>query len=165
MTHVLIAVDRSDEAEGVVRAAHRLFGDRADYSLLNVVDDSTVLWGADALAWGAVYPLAVAVPATLDGSPYALGAERTGSSDEPTAEARGASHARDVATAADLQGAETLGESGRDVAAAVLDAARRQSADVIVVGSHPRGWLSRLVSPSTSAEITRHSDIPVLLVH
>ena len=51
-----------------------------------------------------------------------------------------------------------------DPSEAILHAAHEQGADVIVVGSHERGWFSRLLSGSVSQDLVRRSDIPVLVV-
>jgi nucleotide-binding universal stress UspA family protein len=34
---------------------------------------------------------------------------------------------------------------------------------VIVIGSHDRGWFSKLFTPSVSSALVREADIPVLI--
>ena len=51
-----------------------------------------------------------------------------------------------------------------DTAAVVVEAARRHGADLIVVGTHGRTGVQRLVLGSTAEVIVRHSDRPVLVV-
>ena len=46
----------------------------------------------------------------------------------------------------------------------ILAAAREWSADVIVMGTHGRGGLSRLVTGSTAEEVLRHAPCPVMTV-
>ena len=47
----------------------------------------------------------------------------------------------------------------------MLRAADERKVDVIVVGTHERGWLDRVIRPSVSKEILKHAHVPVLLVH
>jgi nucleotide-binding universal stress UspA family protein len=72
--------------------------------------------------------------------------------------------ARDVADQSGLTEAHALGEAG-DPAEAVLRAADEHHVDVIVVGTHHRGWFDRLLRPSVSKEIVRSATVPVLVVH
>lgn len=51
-----------------------------------------------------------------------------------------------------------------DPAEAVLEAADAESADVIVLGSHGRGRLGRLILGSTSKRVTEGARCPVLVV-
>jgi nucleotide-binding universal stress UspA family protein len=51
-----------------------------------------------------------------------------------------------------------------DPAASVVDAARSEGADVIVVGSHGRGALGRALIGSVSDQVVRHAPCPVLVV-
>jgi nucleotide-binding universal stress UspA family protein len=46
----------------------------------------------------------------------------------------------------------------------LIDAARREQADVIVVGSRGEGGFSELLLGSTSHQVAEHSDRPVLIV-
>lgn len=51
-----------------------------------------------------------------------------------------------------------------DPAEAVLEAASAEAADVIVLGSHGRGRLGRLILGSTSRRVTEGARCPVLVV-
>ncbi|HZM71989.1 MAG TPA: universal stress protein [Candidatus Polarisedimenticolia bacterium] len=51
-----------------------------------------------------------------------------------------------------------------DPAEAVLEAADAESADVIVLGSHGRGRLGRMILGSTSKRVTEGARCPVLVV-
>lgn len=54
-------------------------------------------------------------------------------------------------------------ESG-DAATVLIDTAVRFNADLIVVGSHARSGFDRLLSGSVAEDVSRHSEIPVLVV-
>ncbi len=159
MTRVLVAVDDSESSVHAAETAHRLFGDTAEYfavNVTNIVDLASIPWyGA---GWGSPYAApygavwAYRSDVTLDPDGVADG--------EKTAEAQ----AREVADESGLKGAEVVGEEG-DPADAVLRAAEEHHVDVIVVGTHHRGWFDRLVRPSVSKEIIKESKVPVLVVH
>jgi len=71
--------------------------------------------------------------------------------------------ASDVALEAGLPDARPVATEGRDPAAEIVSAARDYQADVIVVGSHERGWFQRLFGSSVSGTVVRDSDVPVLV--
>jgi nucleotide-binding universal stress UspA family protein len=159
MTRVLVAVDDTEGSVHAAEIAHRLFGEDAEYlavNVTNIVDLAAIPWyGA---GWGSPYAApygavwAYRSDVTLDPEGIADG--------EQTAEAQ----AREVADESGLQGAEAVGEEG-DPAEAVLRAADEHHVDVIVVGTHERGWFDRLVRPSVSKEIVKQAKVPVLIVH
>lgn len=49
-----------------------------------------------------------------------------------------------------------------DVAAAIVDAAQAFSAELIVMGSHGRGAVGRLVFGSVASHVSRHASCPVV---
>jgi nucleotide-binding universal stress UspA family protein len=51
-----------------------------------------------------------------------------------------------------------------DPAEAIVDAARSENADMIVVGSHGRGALGRALIGSVSDQVVRHAPCPVVVV-
>jgi nucleotide-binding universal stress UspA family protein len=51
----------------------------------------------------------------------------------------------------------------RSPAAAIVEAAPRLGADVIVMATHGRGGLTRLIAGSTASEVLRRTRLPVLL--
>ena len=159
MTRVLVAVDDSESSVKAAETAHRLFGDDAEYlavNCTNVVDLATVPWyGAGwgspyAAPYGAVWAYRSDVEVTPDGI----------ADSEKTAE----DHARSVVAESGIGDATAIGEEG-DPADAVLRAAEEHHVDVIVVGTHERGWFDRLVRPSVSKEIIKEAKVPVLVVH
>jgi nucleotide-binding universal stress UspA family protein len=51
------------------------------------------------------------------------------------------------------------------IASAILEAARRVKADLIVMGTHGRKGLSRLMLGSAAEYVVRHADCPVVTLH
>jgi nucleotide-binding universal stress UspA family protein len=143
MTKVLIAADTSETSVEAARVAHSLFGDAAEYLVVNV--DRAM---NDAMAWGASYPLVMPLPSPTD---------------DPDAMQRAEDVATDVADSAHLPSAESLGDIG-DPASAIIQAAHEHGVDVIVVGSHKHNWFSKLFTGSVTSDLVREADIPVLVV-
>ena len=162
MTQVLIAVDDSETSINTARAAYKLFGDSASYTVVNVADQTPMMWAGDPMLWGVGYPVLIAPSGVV--APY--DASLGGASDEPVVD--GASIdaaiqvARDVATEAHIPDPQVVGEVG-DPATAILAAAKYHRADVIVVGSHERNWFSRLFSPSVAGTVVKEAQVPVLI--
>ncbi len=71
--------------------------------------------------------------------------------------------ARQKAEAAGVT-AETLHVPRRRPAEAILDTAKARGSDLIVMGSHGRRGLGRLLLGSQAAEVLAHAQIPVLIV-
>jgi nucleotide-binding universal stress UspA family protein len=171
MTRVLVAVDETDESVEAARAAHRLFGDDAEYLAVNVARRDVGGSRSDpdrppgsVVAWGQTWPFApmhhLSDPAT-----FRTWQGREPSSVEPSWPPP-QEHAAGLASRQAFEagvGARGIGEVG-DPADAIVEAARAHEVDVIVVGSHERGWFSRLFHHSVSTEVARHADIPVLVV-
>jgi nucleotide-binding universal stress UspA family protein len=57
----------------------------------------------------------------------------------------------------------TLGR--RDVGSAILDVAREDKSDLIVMGTHGRRGLERLLLGSVAQTVAHHADVPVLLLN
>jgi nucleotide-binding universal stress UspA family protein len=153
MTRVLIAVDGSDLDAVCIAAAERLFGESAEYLAVNVSDEPARRTAFVPVPYGYVYPYAEV---------YAEVEPDLGSS-ELHALDRAEDIARRAAERAGLDNAEPIGEVG-DPGELIVSLAERHAADVIVIGSHERGWFSRLVSPSVSNEVIDASSIPVLVI-
>ena len=155
MTRLLIAVDETEDSLHAAQVAHQLFGDDAEYLAVSVadmrLDPSAVPWW-DA-GWGAAYPIAYGTV-----WPYRESPDGTGTLEQQAEDA-----ASSVAAEAGLTDATTVGESG-DPAEAILRSADEHDADIIVVGTHDRGWFARLFEPSVSTEVVKRSPRPVLVV-
>lgn len=164
MTRVMIAVDASEDSVRAAAAAHELFGDDADYLAVSVadvrVDAASVPWWGP--TWGVGWPVAYGAVWSY----RQVGAHGDQAAGEPlrTAEDDANDTAEAVVSEAGLSGATTIGELGNP-AEAIVRAADEESADVIVVGTHDRGWLDRLLRPSISKGIVERAAIPVLVVH
>ncbi len=159
---ILIAVDSSETSVAAADAAHRLFGEHADYLVINVASDVPILWGVDALQYGTVYPIAMpgagvigALPLTVTGAGAEDAASRRIEESEDLAES--------VAAQAGVPHPQVLADSG-DAADAINAAAREHDVDVIVIGSHDRGWVERLFTKSVSSTVLREAELPVLVV-
>lgn len=162
MNRVLVAVDATEDSVHAAEVAHRLFGDDAEYLAVSVADvrtDVTVMpfWGA---GWGAAYPVTYGTVWPYRSGTMAAPGERVvaQSSVDEAADA-----AREQADRSGLPDAEAVGELG-DPADAILRAAEERAVDVIVLGSSNRGWFDRLLRPSVSKEIVKHTEVPVLIV-
>ena len=169
MTQVLIAVEDSESSVKTARIAYALFGDSASYIVVNVADQSPIMWGGDALVWGVGYPIVMAPTGIVD--PVVGAAEvnaHAAGEGPPAAEVDNApidaaiQVARDVAAEADIPNPQVVGEVG-DPASAIITAAHHHQADVIVIGSHDRSWFSKLLTPSVTGAVVKEADIPVLI--
>jgi nucleotide-binding universal stress UspA family protein len=74
-------------------------------------------------------------------------------------DALAAAHAADVSA-----DAVVVASAGGDVAEAILDQAARWRADLIVMGTHGRRGLSRLLLGSHAERVLREAPVPVLIV-
>lgn len=154
MPLIMVAVDESDESITAARQARELFGADADYLAVNVADGAPA-WAPTGSVWGAVYPYPYAAP-------YPLVDEEVSfePSDEVAEDARRIAH--DRATEAGIRAPAALGEVGNP-AVAILEAASRHGADVIVVGASRKTWWERLVEGSVTKQLTSYSRIPILI--
>lgn len=150
---VLIAVDGTAASVGIVRAAHRLFGDAATYLAINVGPGPYTQ-----MSWAYVSP--VGGPSTWYPPLWLDDALDTGAINGTAA---AEDEVRGIVADAGLSQATPLGEVG-DPAPAIIGAAHHHHADVVVVGADTRGWFSRLVAGSVEREVLREADFAVLVV-
>lgn len=162
MTTVLIAVDATDSSVHAVETAHRLFGDDADYLVLNV--------GAGSYVPVPIFPSEVGMITPMAWAPIVHPHGVAGDAGRDVAESAVISEADVAETIAQrtgeeggLPGATALGIVG-DAPGSIIEVAVDHAADVIVVGTHERGWLTRLLTSSVADEVRRESPIPVLVV-
>lgn len=138
--HVMIAVDNTADSIDTIHTARRLFGDDADYTVASIGEPSAHLAAYD--------------PAGLTAFDiHALDVDNA---------TRAAALATEAATRAGLDTANITAQVGPP-GPQLCELARELAVDVIVVGSHDRGWLSRLLIPSTHTYLTNHAPCPVLI--
>jgi len=139
---ILVPVDGSDPAEEAVRLALRIAEDPGTEIIFYSLVDS------DRIA---------AECASVGGDPSPI-------IDALTADAqRFVASASEKAVAAGVSSKSQVSHAG-DPVDGILSIARSDGADVIVMGSHGRRGLSRLVMGSTTEGVLRRSDVPVLVV-
>jgi len=139
---IVVPVDGSQPSDAAVALAIRLARDQeARVLFLHVCEVAKIA-------------AMVSAPAVGVDPSYALDAEREAGED-----------ALRRAGAAALAGAvqsESILEDGGNVDS-IVDFAKRQGADLIVIGSHGRGGIARALLGSVAEGVLRHSDIPVLV--
>lgn len=150
MTRILLALDGSDASHAAAAAAQRLFGTTAEYLAVNVYDAPSAMVPTltDPLVWGAVWRYDVLAATEADSE-----SAREIATDE----------ARDEAALVGIEPVESIGSVG-DPAEAIIAAATEHAVDAIVVGSHQRGWISRLFDPPVADDLVARSNVPVLVV-
>jgi nucleotide-binding universal stress UspA family protein len=85
--------------------------------------------------------------------------------DEAAAEAMAGARAREVASNANARGVAARAITWEGSAGeAIVAAAIAERVDLIVVGTHCRGRLGRLVAGSVSDDVVHHAPVPVLVV-
>ena len=144
---VLVAVDGSSPSIAGLKSATRLAKDqKARLVVLHVVDD-----GMAAVNYEGVY-----VPAGYVDS-YIRAIQESGEKvlDKAVSSARKSGIDVDPAM---------VHARNRTVARAILDQAKKSSADVIVLGTHGRRGFQRVLMGSDAEAVVREASVPVLLV-
>lgn len=142
MTKVLIAVDETPESVAAARAAHGLFGDTGvEYLVASIGEPPSLVSALDPMG---ISPVAVHRIA-------------------PPSKERFRAIAAEAAAAADLADAEVVAEIGPP-GPRLSKLAQDLGVDVLVIGDHERGFLSRLLEPSVKSYLVDHAPCPVLVV-
>lgn len=162
-THVLIPLDGSAWSRQVLREAPRLFDPtRTRVTLLRVADTPQGV-----VATPRVMPVNRLILHTYDSSydaeiaAHPIYATQAGESRRAQLEAELLPDARQL---------ERIGFQVRllvrfgDPATEIIDAAEREGADLILMATHGRTGLQRLVLGSVAAEVLRRGRVPVLMV-
>jgi nucleotide-binding universal stress UspA family protein len=147
MTTVLVAIDESDASERVAAFVNDFFPPDDEIVGLNVAT-GPANWVPAMVGWGGLFPWGYPDPALADAPDL-----RTELHDQT----------RGAVAESGLDAAEAIGARG-DPVDAILAAADRRGADLIVVGSNHRGAIRQVFEPSVSKQVTRHADRPVLVV-
>lgn len=150
---VLVATDGSASCRGATEAAIELAGSLgAELVVLSVAHDPDA---ADVDLTSSADPLGAAEAATM----------AFARDDEAVEEATAAGRAREAARTARALGVAARAITWEGPAGeAIVAAAIAESVDMIVVGTHCRGRLGRLVAGSVSDYVTHHAPVPVLVV-
>jgi len=150
---ILVATDGSDSCRPATEAAVELARDLGAELLA-----LSVALGPDAL------DTVAATPADPTGAAEAVHLAWTrADADEQAAAA--SSRARHLAEQAEALGIRARAITWEGPAGeAIVAAATAERADLIVVGSHCRGALGRLVAGSVSDDVVHHAPVPVLVV-
>jgi nucleotide-binding universal stress UspA family protein len=152
---VLIAYDGSAAADKAVREAGELLSGRAALVL--------TVWKPDLGLEVVQTPAASLIlqPATLDIG-AALEANRNLAEHAQRLAQHGAGLAREAGF--DAEGLAVADESGRSVADTIVRAAGERDAQAVVVGAHGKGRVGELLLGSTSREVVRRAEWPVVVV-
>ena len=140
--HIVVPVDGSATAKQAIDKAvamARAFD--SDVSLIYVIDPYAFTGAGTDLPYGQAQYLSAA-----------------------TAEAREALEAARLAFESHGIAARTSVVEGHAVYRAILEAAEAFHADLLVMGSHTRHGLERLVLGSVTAQVLSHAHLPVLVV-
>ena len=163
MTKILIAVDNTEHSTRAARIANSVFGDSAEYLVINVSVDEATGWGGNPMVWGVAYPAMVPGAAIVGSYPLVVISNEAGDASGTSEVERAEQVAGTVAAAADISGATTLGDVG-DPVTAILLAAETHEVDVIVVGASHTGWFARLIARPVADNVLKGSDRPVMVV-
>jgi nucleotide-binding universal stress UspA family protein len=146
--HVLLPTDGSEIALDAATRGLALLGEPTNVTLLSVVNDLIADDGAGGIE-GPVF-----TPEQEE--------ELRKSEERDAVSALGDTEAV-VAAACPNTAIARMVEAG-DPAATICVVARNLGADVVVVGSHGKGFLSRVLLGSVSEHVARHAPCPVLVV-
>lgn len=144
--HVMVALDGSEAASNAAEIAAAMFGSSARYSILSV---------------GSPWPLQAITPMGLQPALLMMAAEEG----EPVVDVTAAAERRvdEAAEELDLDQVETIVAVG-DPGPEICRLAAERDVDVVVLGAHDRGWLSRLMEPSVARHVVDHAPCHVLVV-
>lgn len=149
--HLLIAYDGSPSAATAVRAAASLFPD-ARASVVTVPSEPTLHVGT------ALPVLPTMSPAAAQQAIEELAAEARRQAGEQ------AEQAVERARALGLDAEPASVDPSAPAWAALLEAAHRLGADVLISGTRGRGGFARALLGSTSSNLLHHTDVPLLVV-
>ena len=146
LKNILVALDGSRQAGGGLCWAKKVGGVNTTYTLVRVARSSVPVWAADTTC----APFYVDVRnytriGNTESVEYLRGVERLVKDEMPNV------------TSVVLERVPT------DVG--ILRTADRKAADLIVITTHGRGGLPRLIMGSVAERVVRRSHVPVLVVH
>lgn len=144
--HVMVTLDGSEAASSAAEVAAAMFGSSARYSILSV---------------GSPWPLQAISPMGVQPALLVLAAEDA----DPVVDVTAAAEATvgEAAAGLDVDEVETIVSVG-DPGSEICRLAEERDVDVVVLGAHDRGWLSRLLEPSVARHVVDHAPCHVLVV-
>ena len=143
---ILVPIDGSRTSDSGLNTAIRMARDeRAELILLHVVDENVLALSGEYA--GATY-MDRMMASMREGGKKII--------------AKGAATAKKQSVTAKTVLLESVGP--RRVADIIVQQARKQRADAIVIGTHGRRGISRMVMGSDAEEVVRGSPVPVVLV-
>ena len=152
MKRVLVAVEESDASRRVAAFVNYFF-DGMDVEILAInVAPTAAPWIPAAMGWGGLYEW-----------PYSYWIDPTKPDPLDEAEREAKRKSEQTVKASGIHETETVTKIG-DPVVAIRRAATERDVDVIVVGSHDKNFLRRIVSPSVSRELAHKANRPVLIV-
>lgn len=140
---ILVAIDGSQTSERALQEALKLAAGKAQLRLVYVVEE--------------IYPLDTEGYAFIDYAALQQAVRKTGE----RALAQAAEKARGLGVAAETA---LLDAGGERIASVIDGAALDWQADLVVIGTHGRSGLSRLLLGSVAEGVVRGASVPVLLV-
>ena len=140
---ILVPVDGSANSGRALQEAIKLAAGNARLRLVHVIEE--------------VYPLDIEGYAYIDNVALQEAVKHTG--ERVLAQAAEEAQRKEMATETVL-----LEAGGKRVADVIADEARDWPADLIVIGTHGRSGLSRLLLGSVAEGVARSASVPVLLV-
>jgi nucleotide-binding universal stress UspA family protein len=146
--HVLLPTDGSEIALDAATRGFAVLGDPTKITLLSVLGDLD----ADSGAGG------------IEGPIYTPEQEEELRKNEERNASRALADTQRVVEAASPKASIAQMVETGDPAAIICLVARDLGVDVVVVGSHGKGFLSRVLLGSVSEHVTRHAPCPVLVV-
>jgi nucleotide-binding universal stress UspA family protein len=147
MTTVLIVIDEVRSLRNV-EAARILFGESANYVLVNVARTANLTIGGAPMLWGLGYEFLA----------DALGSEGPITIESPD---RGS---LEDGRAPSIDATPDLAVHASSPVETIEELAHRHDADVIVVGTRDSGWFSTLFAPSLGGAVVQRADRHVLVV-
>ncbi|HET7833608.1 MAG TPA: universal stress protein [Gallionella sp.] len=140
---ILVPIDGSATAERALQEAIKLAAGKAKLRLIYVIEET--------------YPLDAEGYAFIDYAALQEAVRHTGR----RALTQAAEKARQSGATSET---DLLEAGGKRVATVIDDDARQWSADLIVIGTHGRSGISRLLLGSVAEGVAREASVPVLLV-
>lgn len=141
--NVMIAADGTEASDAAAQTAVDMFGPDAHYAVVSVGTPTPFY---------AVSPLGVSPAMMMLADP-----------DVPDWEERSRQALTDAADHVNVADVELISTAGAP-GPVICELAEQRGTDVIVIGSHERGWLDKLLKPAVGQYVVDHAPCHVLVV-